>query len=174
MKVDAACIERWRKLAQQAANGYAGAAQQLERDLFQAWLDVTRDEVEAHLARPEQTRSPPRHKGGMRFEVKVPNDDEGESLGDYEADTLPRPGERFAIYGNPLVCLHEHDYFIGVVDEVMWEATPGKAVPTVWLREGESAKVTVYCTCTTEERTRHQNVDDEDGRCGNCAKAVRQ
>lgn len=123
----------------------------------------------------------------MRFEVKVPDDDEGESLGTYEADTLPRPGDRFAIHGNPKVCLREHDYFIGVVDEVMWEATTykvprktlntpqvdGGAVPTVWLRE-EAAKVIIYCECTPEERTRHQNVDDEDGRCGNCAKAVRR
>jgi hypothetical protein len=119
----------------------------------------------------------------MRFEVKVPDDDEGESLGEYEADTLPRPGERFAIYGNPKVCVHEHDYFIGVVDEVMWDATfddprdpkrPARVEPTVWLRE-EAAKVTVYCTCTTEERARHEGVDDEDGgtRCGNCSMTLR-
>jgi hypothetical protein len=107
----------------------------------------------------------------MRFEVKVPDDDEGESLGDYEAEALPRNGDRFAIYGNPLVCLHEHDYFIGIVDEVMWEATEGKAVPTVWLRE-EAAKIRVYCTCMPEER--REGTEDEDWRCGNCSKAVRR
>jgi len=120
-----------------------------------------------------------------KFTVKVNNDDEGEDLGEYEADYLPRVGDDFALW-HPRVCEDEDATFLGVVDQVRHEATAGDKQPngtydvgvvhtTVWLVE-EHAPPVLYCDCTPEERERlakraelgdGQDVD-EDGVCGDC------
>jgi hypothetical protein len=106
----------------------------------------------------------------LMFTVKVPNDDEGEDLGEYASDYLPREGERFAIW-HPRVCKDEHVPFLGVVIEVTHEARcpdPGEEVgsvhTTVWLGE-EDAPPALYCVCTPEERQLRPVVD---GYCDEC------
>jgi hypothetical protein len=120
----------------------------------------------------------------VKFDVKVPNDDDGHSLGTFEADSLPRVGDRFGLLGHPEVCRAKGDYYLGIVEAVTWEAycverrgnekEPHELEPTVWLREEYQASV-IYCTCTVLEL---ENIQPElrtndDGDCGNCGKTLR-
>jgi hypothetical protein len=107
------------------------------------------------------------------FEVRVPNDDDGESLGMFDADTVPRIGERFCINGHPEVCRTANDCFIGIVDDVAYEATcsakgGGRWATdiTVWLREEHGTPV-LYCECTTPS-------PDAEGNCDDCRKRLRK
>lgn len=114
--------------------------------------------------------------------VKVSNDDEGEDLGLYESDYLPRVGEDFALW-HPRVCKDPDIPFLGVVESVTHEAycgePPGpedKGKPvyagrfvgsvhaTVWLIE-QHAPPTLYCVCTEEDRKETPVVD---GYCDEC------
>lgn len=110
----------------------------------------------------------------MRFTIKVPNHDDGEDLGTFEAECLPRVGETFVLF-HPRVCRGD-DPFVGKIDFVCWEAMHGShklannrgenlAAATVWLVE-DSAAPAFYCTCTSEERERHGV--DKDSDCVNC------
>lgn len=119
------------------------------------------------------------------FRIKVPNNDEGEDLGEYVADYLPRVGDRFALH-HPLVCAENNVPFIGVVESVEHEAyayhrgvkpspeesedlKDGFVNATVWLVE-ELTAPTLYCDCSEEERAKHPVVD---GACDNCGHARR-
>jgi hypothetical protein len=111
------------------------------------------------------------------FTIKVPNNDEGEDLGEYESDYLPRVGDPFVLW-HPRVCPDRHHPFCGVVSGVTHEAhcaeprAGGRSLVgvTVWLTE-EHAAPTLYCDCTEEERSRHVVVD---GKCDNCGHARRK
>jgi len=112
------------------------------------------------------------------YTIKVPNDDEGEDLGEYEADYLPRVGDPFVLW-HPRVNPGEHQPFCGVVSEVTHEAsgpllrTDGSMLgivgTVVWLTE-EHAAPKLHCDCSEEERARFAVVD---GACENCGQARR-
>lgn len=110
------------------------------------------------------------------YTIKVPNDDEGEDLGEYESDFLPRVGDPFVLW-HPRVNPDEHHPFMGVVSEVVHEATHGRQYDdglgrvstVVWLAE-EHAAPTLYCDCSEEERVSHVVVD---GACDNCGHTRR-
>jgi len=112
------------------------------------------------------------------FTIKVPNDDEGEDLGEYESDCLPRVGDPFVLW-HPRVCPDRHRPFCGVVSGVTHEATNpilrpdgsllGVVETVVWLTE-EHAAPSLYCDCSEEDRVRHVVVD---GACDNCGHARR-
>jgi hypothetical protein len=120
----------------------------------------------------------------VMFEVMVPNDDEGYSLGAVTADALPRKGERFCI-DHPALQNREQrrkrDPFIGVVDEVLFNVEHDhktgemlQADIRVWLVEEHHAS-TIYCVCTDEERNGIVTKDDllaeeETGECFHCGK----
>ena len=55
------------------------------------------------------------------FAIKVPNDDEGENLGEYVSDYLPRVGDPFVLW-HPRVCRKKDEPFCGVVSGVTHEA----------------------------------------------------
>jgi hypothetical protein len=114
------------------------------------------------------------------FTIKVPNHDEGEDLGEYESDYLPRVGDRFTLWHRRL-SPDKGKPFCGVVEAVMHEATDAKhpywrggtgeprrssVVTTVWLVE-EMGAPTLYCDCSEEQRTKH-GVDA--GCCKNCGQ----
>lgn len=108
------------------------------------------------------------------FTIKVPNDDEGEDLGSYESDYLPRVGDPFVLW-HPRVCT-KREPFCGVVSGVTHltidkdhpyghqHAKANVVETTVWLVE-EHASPTLYCDCTEEDRARH---GAPDGECANC------
>jgi hypothetical protein len=111
------------------------------------------------------------------YTIKVPNDDEGEDLGEYEADYLPRVGDPFVLW-HPRVCAERDKPFCGVVSAVTHEVIHSShpyalehprgrrsVVTTVWLAE-EHAPPTLYCVCTEEERSKWKV--EADGRCENC------
>lgn len=108
------------------------------------------------------------------FTIKVPNDDEGEDLGEYEADYLPRVGDPFVLW-HPRVCREKDKPFCGVVSGVTHEAlhkshpyagsgNHGVVQTVVWLAE-EHAPPTLYCVCSEEERAKFILHMD---RCDNC------
>jgi hypothetical protein len=105
------------------------------------------------------------------FTIKVPNNDEGEDLGEYQADYLPRVGDPFLIW-HPRVSPRKHDPFCGIVSGVVHEASFENAVrgekrrvmTTVWLAEEHSAPE-LFCDCTEEERAKYEVID---GTCENC------
>ena len=87
------------------------------------------------------------------FRIKVPNDDEGEDLGEYQSDYLPRVGEPFFLW-HPRLGFDGSDGdhpFCGIVSEVVHEAQyaangversghPVSVVTTtVWLTEEHGA-----------------------------------
>jgi hypothetical protein len=138
----------------------------------------------------------------VSFEVVVPDDDEGHSLGTFYAPGVPRAGDRFCVPGHPDVCRGEHDEFIGVVTEVVWIARrngsddPSRVyrVDAVVHVQEEYQAAVVFCTCTPEEvaRTalalgppRQSSVGEgwfagtdrlgqkRDEECGNCGKRLR-
>jgi hypothetical protein len=110
-----------------------------------------------------------------RFMIKVPNDDDGEDLGEYEAYYLPRVGDPFTLW-HPRVCLKKDAPFCGVVSGVTHEAcykglpyapderAPNVVTTTVWLAE-EHAPPTLYCDCSEKERAKFGT---ENGDCENC------
>jgi hypothetical protein len=109
------------------------------------------------------------------FTVKVPNGDEGEDLGAFESDYLPRVGDSFALF-HPRLTGNGNDPFIGVVTAVWWEAfakghkyasddSKSVAEATVWLAE-EAGAVTLYCDCSPKEREIF--AVDASGQCDNC------
>jgi hypothetical protein len=113
------------------------------------------------------------------FTIKVPNFDDGEDLGEYEADYLPRVGDPFVLW-HPRVCPKKDQAFCGVVSGVTHEAV-AKGHPyynagigaafvetVVWLTE-ELAAPTLYCDCTEEERARWSV--GLDGKCESCGQA---
>jgi len=117
------------------------------------------------------------------FTIKVPNDDEGEHLGTYESDYLPRVGDPFVLW-HPRVCAERDKPFCGVVSGVTHEVVHAShpyatgnypkgeqrsVETTVWLTE-EHAPPTLYCDCTEEERARWGAVE---GQCENCGHARR-
>jgi|APFre7841882654_1041346.scaffolds.fasta_scaffold240179_1 hypothetical protein len=115
------------------------------------------------------------------FTIKVPNDDEGEDLGEYESDYLPRVGDPFTLW-HPRVSGKPFELFCGIVQQVVHEAycgerkTPdgrddpngprgvGRVVTIVWLVE-EYASPQRFCDCTPREREMHDVVE---GVCENC------
>jgi hypothetical protein len=110
------------------------------------------------------------------FTIKVPNNDEGEDLGTYESDYLPRVGESFVLW-HPRVCPNKDHPFCGVVsgvthevfdtDHVYAKGNSANVVTTVvWLAEEHGAP-TLYCDCTEEERVKWK--EEADGRCENCS-----
>lgn len=109
------------------------------------------------------------------FTIKVPNDDEGENLGEYQSDYLPRVGDPFVLW-HPRVC-RKDEPFCGVVSMVTHEAsrlevdekkiTESHVQTTVWLVE-EHAAPTLYCDCSNRERETHGVTD---GQCDNCGHA---
>lgn len=119
-----------------------------------------------------------------RFFLKVPDNDEGEYLGEYESDYLPRVGEDFAVW-HPRLCADPHQPFLGIVREVTHEARYSEgadnfAVTTVWLDECFQAP-TLYCACAPEELRKFASragqtgefAVDEDGTCKNCGGKAR-
>ena len=115
------------------------------------------------------------------YTIKVPNDDEGEDLGEYEADYLPRVGDPFVLW-HPRINPKEDEPFCGVVSMVTHEATflsvaaeDGKSTSesyvetTVWLAE-EHAPPELFCDCSEKEREGSEVVD---GACDNCGHVRR-
>lgn len=110
------------------------------------------------------------------FLIKVPNDDDGESLGEYEADYLPRAGDEFTIY-HPALTGDASTPFYGMVRKVAHEARCGARVKgehdremgavdtTVWLVE-RSVERRLFCDCSPEEQLEHG--EDDDGCCNFC------
>ncbi len=90
----------------------------------------------------------------VRFEVVVPDDCEGESLGRFFAPAVPRIGERFCLVGHPVVCREDTDEFIAVVADVVWHTS--RRVDDSWVTEAvvhlseDYQAVTLYCQCTAE------------------------
>jgi len=110
------------------------------------------------------------------FTVKVPNDDEGEDLGEYESDFLPRVGDAFALW-HPRVCKDEYTPFLGIVQSVSFDAycgergaagdrKVGSVSVTVWLVE-DGAPPQRYCDCRPEEQR-----PLEGGTCDDCRGAI--
>jgi hypothetical protein len=109
------------------------------------------------------------------FRIMVYNDDEGEDLGQFEADYLPRVGDDFALW-HPRVCKDRDVPFLGVVNQVRHEAHVGERAwgndsygvgsvsTTVWLVE-EFSTPTRYCDCSPAEREKWSTVD---GLCESC------
>lgn len=120
---------------------------------------------------------------GVTFEMLLPNDDEGHSLGTYEADCLPRKGDLIYVLGKevtgksddcgtPLEC---------VIEDVVWEAFVSDdhkdnrfLGPRVYL-SARGLPPTVYCTCTDEEREgirsrSKEGCEDLDGLCFDCGR----
>jgi len=111
-----------------------------------------------------------------RFNIKVSNHDEGENLGVYESDYLPRVGDPFALW-HPRVCPRKDEPFCAIVSGVTHETVSkehpyGKTNPVnanvvetvVWLMEEYAAPV-LFCDCTEEERVKYEVID---GTCENC------
>jgi hypothetical protein len=108
-----------------------------------------------------------------RYTIKVPNNDEGEDLGQYEADYLPRVGDPFVLM-HPRVSPKKDYPFCGVVSMVTHEANAvapsgrvaevGTVDTVVWLAE-EHASPQLYCDCSEDEQVKHAVVD---GACDNC------
>jgi hypothetical protein len=109
------------------------------------------------------------------FVVMVPNGGDGEHLGEYEADYLPRVGDKFLLF-HPMLTGSSDEPFEGEVAAVYWQAffkdhkyatdtAKNVAEATVWLAEyGGAPKL--WCDCTPEERQRWKL--DERGLCENC------
>jgi hypothetical protein len=112
------------------------------------------------------------------FTIMVPNDDEGEDLGEYMSDYLPRVGDPFVLW-HPRVCRKKDEPFCGVVSGVTHEAfdkdhlyAKGGLVTTfVWLAL-EHAAVELFCDCTEGERV--MSGVDEEGECVNCGHTRRE
>jgi hypothetical protein len=109
------------------------------------------------------------------FLLKVPNNDEGEDLGEYQSDYLPRVGDSFAVWHRRL-SPKKDEPFLGVVESVHHEVFDkdhpyarggnmvNEVVTTVWLTE-EAAAPLFYCDCSPQERELH---GVKDGDCENC------
>lgn len=108
------------------------------------------------------------------YTIKVPNNDDGEDLGEYESDYLPRVGDQFTLW-HPRVCQGKDHPFCAVVSAVTHEAVH-KSHPfsrgevrlvdvIVWLAE-EGGAPSLYCVCTETERAQHGV--DINGVCVNC------
>ena len=112
------------------------------------------------------------------YTIKVPNNDEGEDLGRFEADYLPRVGDRFTLW-HPRVNPGKHNSFCGVVSAVDHEAIfqaveggeDGYVTTTVWIAE-EAPAPTLYCDCSEEERAKWKV--EADGRCESCGHVRRK
>jgi hypothetical protein len=115
------------------------------------------------------------------YTIKVPNNADGEHLGEYESDYLPRVGDSFVLWHSRL-SPDKDKPFCGIVSEVTHEAVAkdhpyyntgiGSAfVETVVWLAGEHAAPTLYCDCPEEERARYQVVDGECGGCGQARRA---
>lgn len=108
------------------------------------------------------------------FTVKVPNGDEGEDLGTFESDYLPRVGDDFLLY-HPRVTGGSQYPLEAQVSSVVFEAyskdhpfAPEKkdtVDATVWLSEVGGA-VKLYCDCTPEQREKW--IVDAQGVCESC------
>lgn len=130
--------------------------------------DLVREALAGSSPPKEETRK-------TSYLIKVPNNDEGKDLGEYQADYLPRVNDPFVLWHRMLSPDKEHP-FCGIVQSVTHEAfdkdhpyarggnTPGVVTTTVWLAE-EMAAPTLYCDCTSQEREQHVV---KDGRCDNC------
>ena len=118
------------------------------------------------------------------FRIKVPNDDEGEDLGEYQSDYLPRVGEPFFLW-HPRLGFDGSDGdhpFCGIVSEVVHEAQyaangversghPVSVVTTtVWLTEEHGAPK-LFCDCSEDERKKYDAVDGECQNCGHRRRA---
>jgi hypothetical protein len=109
------------------------------------------------------------------FLVKVPNGDDGEDLGEFESDCVPRVGDDFVLF-HPRLCGSSDHPFVGKVGAVVHEASSkdhkyatntekNTVITTVWLVEEAPAPM-LYCDCTSEERKQHG--ENGQGRCENC------
>jgi len=117
----------------------------------------------------------------VTFELIVPNDDDGHSLGAVVADALPRKGDVFNIIHPSLQNERQReqgDPFIATVDLVVFSVSKdadeqAKADIQVYVIE-EHAAPTIYCVCTDEERDLQlaESREDEEktGDCFNCGK----
>lgn len=96
------------------------------------------------------------------FTVKVPDDDEGEDLGEYESDYLPRKGDSFALW-HPRLTGNRRIPFVGVVRQVEFEAHCGEYEEGAYDREAGTAHAVVwvdeayaapkrYCDCSPADR----------------------
>lgn len=110
------------------------------------------------------------------FTIKVPNDDDGHDLGDYESDYLPRVGDPFVLM-HPRVNPRKDHPFVGTVSLVTHDAYAadgprerGYVETTVWLTE-EAPAPQLYCDCTEAEQVTCGV--DERGDCENCGRARR-
>ena len=109
-----------------------------------------------------------------RYTIKVPDDDEGHYLGDYDADYLPRVGDPIAI-DHPQLNPRPHHPCLGVVSAITHEARSpapdnedrrGTVGTTVWVVE-DSPAPQLFCDCTDAERAKYGA--DRDGDCMNCS-----
>jgi hypothetical protein len=113
------------------------------------------------------------------YTIKVHNNDEGEDLGTYEANYLPRVGDPLVLW-HPRVCPKKDEPFCGIVSGVTHEAFNNShpyfdgrdnVVDTVvWVIE-EQAAPTLYCVCSEEQRARWNR--EADGRCEGCGHVRR-
>jgi hypothetical protein len=127
------------------------------------------------------------------FELLLPNDDEGHSLGSFEAEALPRKGDLVYVLGKEVTGKEDNGGYPleCVVEDVLWEVFVDEdhernqvLGPRVFLSV-KGAAPTIYCTCTDEERERLRNAyleqeaagspskacEDRDGDCFNCGHA---
>jgi len=107
------------------------------------------------------------------YTIKVPNNDEGEDLGEFHADYLPRVGDRFTLW-HPRVNPGKHHPFCGVVSgvdhEAQFDSDGGSVETVVWLVD-EAPAPELFCDCTEEERAKWSV--GEDGRCESCGHTRR-
>jgi hypothetical protein len=118
----------------------------------------------------------------VKFEVLVPNDDDGHSLGMFYGPTVPRVGDRFSVVGHLDVCPRETDEFIAVVSDVLWTARvcdKTRVVDVVVQLSEDYQGVTLYCRCdaehlasvgkTLKDRVAHDAGDE----CESCGMTLR-
>jgi hypothetical protein len=110
------------------------------------------------------------------YRIKVPNHDDGEDLGLYEADYVPRVGETVPLL-HPRVNPRKDEPFIGVVTHVDHEAyaaesgeKKGHAETVVWLAE-EAGAPQLFCDCPEDGPIKWGR--DERGTCENCGHKKR-
>jgi hypothetical protein len=112
------------------------------------------------------------------FTIKVPND-EGDDLGQYVSDYLPRVSDPFVLW-HPRVCPKKDQPFCGVVSGVTHEVfnkdhpyaplvesggRENEVTTVVWLVE-DFAAPELLCVCSEEERAKYVLHADRCDGCG--------
>ena len=111
----------------------------------------------------------------VTFELIVPDDDGGHSLGAVVADALPRKGDVFNIIHPSLQNARQRkqgDPFIATVDLVVFEVSKdgdeqAEADIQVYVIE-EHASTAIYCVCSLQAGDRED--EEKTGDCFNCGK----